>query len=90
MNKGPEIKIYQAKSSPLLTIFVILIVIAGISLFFFFGFIALIVAGILAIGTSLYRFFIPKKPDKFKDYDPRTGTITLEETDYEITDNDKQ
>ncbi len=89
MNNGPNIKIYQAKSSPLLTIAVILIVVIGISLFFFFGFIALIVAGILAIGTSLYRFFVPKKPDKFKEYDPRTGTITLEKSDYEIIDEDK-
>ncbi len=89
MNNGPNIKIYRAKSSPLLTIAVILIVVVGISLFFFFGFIALIVAGILAIGTSLYRFFVPKKQDKFKDYDPRTGTITLEKSDYEIIDDDK-
>ena len=89
MNNKPDIRIYQAKSSPLLTIAVILIVVIGISLFFFFGFIALIVAGILAIGTSLYRFFVPKKPEKFKDYDPRTGTITLEKSDYEIIDEDK-
>ena len=89
MNNRPDLKIYQAKPSPLLTILIILIVVVGVSLFFFFGFIALIIAGILAIGTSLYRFFVPKKPDKFKDYDPRTGTITLEKSDYEIIDDDK-
>jgi len=88
MNNKPEIKIYQAKSSPFLMIAVIFFIILGISLFFFFGFIALIISGLFAIGASLVRFFMPKKPEKFKEYDPKTGIITLEKKDYEIIDDD--
>lgn len=89
MNNKPDIRIYQTKASPLSVIVVLFLIIVGISLFFFFGFIALIISGLLALGASLLRLFIPKKKRLFKEYDTRTRTITLEKKDYEIIDHDK-
>ena len=89
MNNKPDVRIYQAKASPFFVIAVLFFIIMGISLFFFFGIIALIISGLLALGASIIRLFMPKKKKKFKEYDPSTGTITLEKKDYEIIDHDE-
>ena len=89
MNNKPKVHFYKSTGSPFFIFVILFLVIMGLILFSFFGLIAFITAGILALITSVVRFFIPSKRRKFNDYNSRTNTLTLEEKDYEIIDDDK-
>lgn len=65
-------------------IFIILFLV----MFSFFGIIAFIIASVIALVASVIRFIKPSRK-KFKDYNPGTKTLTLEEKDYEIIEDDK-
>ena len=89
MNNKPKIHYYKSGGSPFFIFVILLLIIMGLILFSFFGIIAFIVAGILALITSVVRFIFPSKRKRFNDYNSRTNTLTLEEKDYEILDDDK-
>ena len=89
MNNKPKIHFYRSSSSPLLVFILLFFVILGLILFSFFGIIALIAAGVFALVASVLRFIMPSKSKKFKNYNSTTNTLTLEEKDYEIIEDDK-
>ena len=89
MNKKPKIHFYKSSASPFLVFIILFFVIMGLILFSFFGIIAFIAAGIFALVASVLRFIMPSKKKKFNNYNSRTDTLTLEEKDYEIIEDDK-
>ncbi|MGI9553982.1 MAG: hypothetical protein ACR2NC_03570 [Thermodesulfobacteriota bacterium] len=89
MNEKPKISFYKSTTSPFLVFIILFLVVTGLILFSFFGIIAFIVAGIFALIASAIRFIMPSKSKKFNNYNSRTNTLTLEEKDYEILDDDK-
>lgn len=89
MNNKPKIHYYKSTASPFLVFVILFFVIMGLILFSFFGIIAFIAAGIFAIIASVLRFIMPSKRKKFTDFNSRTNTLTLEEKDYEIIEDDK-
>ena len=89
MNNKPKIHYYKSTVSPFFVFVILFFVIMGLILFSFFGIIAFIAAGIFAIIASVLRFIMPSKRKKFADYNSRTNTLTLEEKDYEIIEDDE-
>ena len=89
MNNKPKIYNYRGSFPPFLIFIFFVFLILGLILFSFFGIIAFIAAGVLALVTSVVRFIFPSKFRKFDNYNPRTKTLTLEEEDYEVLDEEK-
>ena len=56
--------------------------------FAFFGVIAFVIVGALAIGASILRSLNPFKKKKIKNYDPSTDTYTLDESEYKVIKED--
>ena len=85
-------KIYIRKvRAPLFSLpFIALFVIVAVSLFAFFGVLALVVLGVLGAGASILRKLFPGKHKKGGSQvgGPEGDIITLGEDDYEIRDVD--
>ena len=88
MRKKPSGQYYKGSFPPFLIFVFIFFIIIGLILFSSFGIIALIAAGVLALVTSVIRFLFPSRFKRFDNYNPRTKTLTLQEKDYEIIDDD--
>ena len=89
MSNKPKIHYYKSSASPFFIFIFLFFLILGLILFSFFGIIAFIAAGIFALVASVLRFIMPSRKKKFEDFNERTNTLTLEEKDYEIMEDDK-
>ena len=88
MSNKFKIHFHKSTASSFMIFMLLLFVVLGLILFSFFGIIAFIAAGIFALLASALRLIMPSRSKKFNNYDSKTKTLTLEEKDYEIIEDD--
>jgi len=84
-----KIHSYISPSSSFIGLVIFIFIILSLIMFSFFGIIAFIIASVIAVVASVIRLIMPSRK-KFKNYNPATKTLTLEENDYEIIEDDSQ